>query len=296
MRPREPGAKKGGQYPGSSDIISHEPRTNKPGTGFRRLDAVNPQPTKTLVIAPPRLVFIDTPFPGRSNITMESADEDKWARRARAARPLGRAFYLQPTVEVARGLLGRLLVHDSPQGLTVGRIVETEAYLADNDPGCHAARGRTERNAPMYEGPGTIYVYFIYGMHCCMNVVTQPEGVPEAVLLRAVEPLAGIELMQRRRGRRRLQELASGPAKLAQAFGVGLEHNRGCILGPPLFITCERWEPELIVSTPRIGLAAGCGEDLPLRMCVANSPWLSRPARVTATVHNKSSKRSIDKR
>lgn len=212
-----------------------------------------------------------------------SRTEEAWTSRARQARPLGREFYLQPTVEVARGLLGRLLVHESPEGLTVGRIVETEAYLAEGDPGCHAARGRTERNSPMFEDPGSIYVYFIYGMHCCMNLVTQPEGVPEAVLLRAVEPLAGMELMRRRRGRERLKELASGPAKLAQAFGVTLQHNRGSILRRPLFVSTQRVEPAAVVTTTRIGLAAGCGEGLPLRMCVADSPWLSRPAGATNT-------------
>lgn len=184
---------------------------------------------------------------------------------------------------MASQLLGRLLVHHSPDGLTVGRIVETEAYLAHNDPGCHAARGRTTRNAPMYEGPGTIYVYLIYGMHCCLNLVTQPEGVPEAVLMRAVEPLAGIELMQRRRGCRRLEELTSGPAKLTQAFGVTLEHNRGSILAPPLFVSREREQVGRIVVTTRIGLAAGRGEDLLLRLCVADSPWVSRPLRTHDT-------------
>ncbi|MCD6359959.1 MAG: DNA-3-methyladenine glycosylase [Armatimonadetes bacterium] len=210
-------------------------------------------------------------------------NERDWAQTAAEAEPLPVEFYLQPTERVARELLGRLLVHDAPDGLTVGRIVETEAYLAESDPGCHAARGRTERNSPMFEGPGTIYVYLIYGMHCCMNLVTQAEGVPEAVLLRAVEPLAGIELMRRRRGRSSLKELASGPAKLTQAFGVTLENNRGTILSRPLFVSRKRIEPGETVTTTRIGLAAGCGDELPLRMCVADSPWLSRPADATST-------------
>ena len=196
--------------------------------------------------------------------------------------PLPAAFYSQPTVVVARGLLGRTLAHDSPEGLTAGRIVETEAYLATGDPGCHAARGRTERNSPMFEAPGTIYVYLIYGMHWCMNLVTAPEGVPEAVLIRALEPLAGLELMRRRRGREGdTKELASGPAKLTQALGVTGAHNRGDITSDPLFVTedCDA-SPE-IVTTTRIGLAEGSGGDLPLRFCIADCPWVSRKPGVT---------------
>ena len=188
---------------------------------------------------------------------------------------------MQPTVAVARVLLGRLLVHDSPEGLTAGRIVETEAYLATGDPGCHAARGRTERNSPMFEAPGTIYAYLIYGMHWCMNLVTAPEGVPEAVLIRALEPLTGIDLMRRRRGRERLEELTSGPAKLTQALGVSGSHNRGDITAGPLFVGEDWAAPAGVVTTTRIGLAEGSGGDLPLRFFIADCPWVSRPPGAT---------------
>ncbi len=196
--------------------------------------------------------------------------------------PLPRDFYLEPTEQVARRLLGCLLVHRTDGGTLVGRIVETEAYLCADDPGCHAARGRTERNDPMFGPPGGIYVYRIYGMHLCMNLVTAPEGVPEAVLLRAAEPLAGIEEMRRRRGRAARTALCSGPAKLLAAVGGSLEHNRGEIArarGAPgdLFVAPAPEPPAEIAVTTRIGLAEGSGDDLMLRYLVADCPWVSRP-------------------
>lgn len=197
-------------------------------------------------------------------------------------RPLPPEFYLQPTTEVARELLGCLLVHRTPEATMVGRLVETEAYLADEDPGCHAARGRTARNEPMFGPPGTIYVYRIYGMHLCMNLVTGPEGIAEAVLLRAAEPLAGIEEMRQRRGRHALKDLCSGPAKLVQAFGVGLEHNRRAITREPLFVAAAPEPPGEVTVTTRIGLGAGCGEELMLRYLIADDPWVSRPPRADA--------------
>lgn len=190
--------------------------------------------------------------------------------------PLPRDFYLQPTPEVARALLGCVLVHRTDEGTLAGRIVETEAYLAAGDAGCHAARGRTQRNDPMFGPPGTVYVYLIYGMHLCMNLVTAPEGVPEAVLLRAAEPLAGIEQMRRQRGRERRKDLCSGPAKLVEALGVSLEHNRGDITRGPLFVAPAPDPPGEIVVTTRIGLGVGCGEELMLRCLVADDAWVSR--------------------
>lgn len=201
-----------------------------------------------------------------------------------ALRPLPREFYLRPTPQVARDLLGCLLVHRTDRGTLAARLVETEAYLAEGDPGCHAARGRTQRNDPMFGPPGTLYVYQIYGMHLCMNVVTQPEGVAEAVLLRAAEPMAGIEEMQRRRGRPALKDLCSGPAKLTEAFGIGLDHNRCDITRGPLFIAAAPQSPGEIMVTTRVGLARGCGEELMLRYLIADDPWVSRPPRADAPV------------
>ncbi len=186
---------------------------------------------------------------------------------------------------MALDLLGCLLVHDDGEGMVVGRIVETEAYLSEDDPGCHAARGRTERNAPMFEGPGTIYVYQIYGVHYCVNLVTQPEGIAEAVLLRAIEPLAGIEIMQARRGNKRLEELASGPAKLTQALGIGLEHNRSNATRGDLFVARAPEPVGEVHVTTRIGLPRGRGDDLPLRFLLADCPWVSRkPKHVITTI------------
>ncbi|MGM0492104.1 MAG: DNA-3-methyladenine glycosylase [Armatimonadota bacterium] len=198
--------------------------------------------------------------------------------------PLPREFYLRPTCEVARRLLGCLLVHRGGGEKLVGRIVETEAYLAEGDPGCHAARGRTERNATMFGRPGTAYVYLIYGMHLCLNVVTHAEGTPEAVLLRAAEPLAGIDTMRRRRGRKPRKDLCSGPAKLTEAFGVTLDHNGEEITGGTLFVAAAPDPPERIAVTTRIGLGEGCGEDLMLRYLIPDSPWLSRPPKPDAPV------------
>jgi DNA-3-methyladenine glycosylase len=198
--------------------------------------------------------------------------------------PLPRDFYLRPTREVARALLGCLLVHRARDETLVARLVETEAYLSEDDPGCHAAHGMTARNAPMFGPPATLYVYLIYGMHLCVNVVTQPEGVAEAVLLRAAEPLEGIEAMRRRRGRRALKDLCSGPAKLAEAFGVTLEDNGREVTGSGLFIARGPEPPEKVAVTTRVGLGEGCGQELMLRFLIADSPWLSRPPKADAPV------------
>lgn len=192
-------------------------------------------------------------------------------------RTVPRKFYLQPTIEVARALLGKILLHESPDGLAAGRIVEAEAYLAEGDPGCHAYRGKTKRNAAMFGPPGHAYVYFTYGNHWLFNVVTQPEGVAEAVLIRAMEPIAGIELMRRRRGRQDIRELCSGPGKLTQALGITGAHNGADLTEGPLRISQDGFEVADMTQTPRIGLDAGRGDDLALRFVTTGSPFASRP-------------------
>jgi DNA-3-methyladenine glycosylase len=197
---------------------------------------------------------------------------------------LPHSFYTQDTVSVAKALLGAYLVHDAPQGRTAGRIVETEAYLFSGDPACHAHQGKTRRNAAMFGPPGHAYIYFVYGMYYCFNVVTAPEGVGEAVLVRALEPCAGIPLMQQRRGTRDLKALCSGPGKLVLAMGL-LKDLNGCpLFRGPLTIRSQGSFPrgrsapkEKIVATTRIGISRAAA--LPLRFCLKGNPFVSRVPR-----------------
>ena len=155
-----------------------------------------------------------------------------------APRVPPRAFYRRPTLEVARDLLGLVLVHQAPDGRSAGLIVEVEAYIGEADPACHAAAGRTARNDPMYGQPGHAYVYLNYGLHHLVNVVTEPPGSPAAVLIRALEPLDGIELMRERRGPRRGGEpvaacdLCRGPGNLTRGMGIGSAQNRADLVRP----------------------------------------------------------------
>lgn len=152
--------------------------------------------------------------------------------RRRGARVLPRPFYDRPTLAVAHDLLGKVLVHRTAAGVTAGMILETEAYIGESDPACHAAPGPTRRNQPLYGMPGHAYVYLNYGLHALVNVVTEPAGSPAAVLIRALEPLEGLDLMGRRRGPRRDgrertdHELCRGPGNLTRAMGITLRQNR----------------------------------------------------------------------
>lgn len=188
-------------------------------------------------------------------------------------QPLPVEFYDRDTTLVARELLGTLLVHVTDEGTTIGKIVETEAYL-QGDPACHAAKRMTPRNSVMFGPPGRAYVYFTYGMHYCFNAVTAAEGVGEAVLIRAVEPLEGLDLMRQRRGRERVQELCSGPARLVQAFGINKEHNKADLVSGSLFITSSTETPPDIFTTTRIGIKEG--KDLPLRFYIKGNKYISK--------------------
>lgn len=188
-------------------------------------------------------------------------------------QPLPREFYLQPTVEAARALLGKILVHRTDKGVIAGRIVETEAY-GTNDPACHACRGMTKRNAVMFGEPGHAYVYFTYGMHYCFNAVTAPEGVGEAVLIRAVEPLEGVEIMKTHRRTSVLTNLASGPGKLCEAFGLDRSHNGLDLTNSELMIVQDDYVVEEVVTTTRVGIREAT--DYPWRFYIEGNPHVSR--------------------
>lgn len=186
---------------------------------------------------------------------------------------LTRDFYERPTLEVARDLIGKVLLHVTPAGPAAGVIVETEAYIGESDAACHAAPGPTKRNAPLYGPPGLAYVYLNYGIHYLVNAVTEPEGHPAAVLIRALEPVEGEPLMRQRRARgtgRRAEafeaaELCRGPGNLTRALGISLEQNlsdltlggrRGRGAGA-LRIEDRGVSARSIAWSPRIGIAVG---------------------------------------
>ena len=191
---------------------------------------------------------------------------------------IARAFYEQPTVQVARQLLGKYLVREHPHGKTVGRIVETEAYVGGRDLACHASRGRTARTEIMFGPAGHAYVYLIYGMYHCLNIVTEAIDHPSAVLIRAVEPVEGVNLMKRRRQTDEQRNLASGPGKLCQAFGIDKTLNGADLLEDAIYVE-DRGEPApKILATPRIGVDyAGKWKDKPWRFLIRGNEFVSKP-------------------
>ena len=198
-------------------------------------------------------------------------------------RRLTRSFYDRDAPAVARDLIGCVFLHDHPPGRVGVRLVEVEAYRGEQDPGSHGYRGETQRTRTMFGPPGRLYVYFTYGMHWCANVVCGAPGTCEAVLLRAGEPVIGAENMRTRRPRivdDRL--LASGPARLAQAMGIGREHDGATLLrGGRMWMVEDAVTAEFrareIAQTARVGLAPGRGEAIPWRFVVPGHPYASRP-------------------
>ncbi len=177
------------------------------------------------------------------------------------------------TLALSKLLLGCTLVHDGPEGRTTGIIVETEGYL-QGDPACHAYRKKSVRNAPMFESAGTCYVYLIYGMHYCVNISGGAKDFGEAVLIRALEPTEGIELMQKRRKTDDLKNLCSGPAKLVKAMGITLDFNF-LTLDSDEFHCLESTNNDFsIVTTTRIGITQG--SDLPYRFYIEGNRFVSR--------------------
>ncbi|MGE5361930.1 MAG: DNA-3-methyladenine glycosylase [Bacteroidales bacterium] len=204
---------------------------------------------------------------------MHSEGVRREAAGGRASLPRG--FYNRPTLDVARDLLGKVLVHRTREGTTSGAIVEVEAYIGEDDPACHAAPGPTRRNEPLYGEPGHAYVYLNYGVHFLFNVVTERRGSPAAVLVRALEPLDGMALMRRRRGAApfdlaqgapsqvegpdRLPEtaLCRGPGNVSKAMGITLEDNRTDLCGETLYVEDRGIVPAHIAWSPRIGIRVG---------------------------------------
>ena len=180
-------------------------------------------------------------------------------------------FFDRSVHEVARDLIGCTVEH----GQTAGVIVETESYHA-NDEACHAFGGLTERNSVLFGPPGNAYVYLSFGVHSLLNFVAEPDGDAAAVLIRALEPSKGIDLMRARRGVERHEDLCSGPGKLSQALGIGLELNGSSLVAGPIRVLprAAGYRPE-IVTAPRVGITKAA--DLPWRFCAAESRCLSRP-------------------
>ena len=195
---------------------------------------------------------------------------------AELPRITDRAWFDRPSVEVAPDLLGMLLVHDTPRGRVMGRIVEVEAYQGPEDLAAHSSHGRTERNAVMFGAPGHLYVYLVYGLHHCANVVCGPGDKPEAVLLRGAEILDGIPLARERRGRVPDERLAAGPGNLGAAFGLDRTHNGLDLLHGPVWLADGSAVPD-VEQTPRVGVGyAGDWATAPLRVSIRDDPHRSR--------------------
>ena len=180
-------------------------------------------------------------------------------------RTLPREFYARPTLDVARDLIGKALVHETSSGIASGIIVEVEAYIGESDPACHAAPGPTRRNAPLYGPPGIAYVYLNYGIHYLVNAVTEPAGSPAAVLIRALEPFEGEPLMRRRRARFAGRpadafasvELCRGPGNLTRALGISLRQNQRDLTGSSLRIDDPDLPAREVAWSRRVGITVG---------------------------------------
>ena len=200
------------------------------------------------------------------SILARAADRGK----APAGKRLPRDFYARPTLQVARDLLGKVLAFEAPGSTKTARIVEVEAYLGGRDPASHAYRGPTPRTAPMFGPPGRSYVYLVYGMYHCLNVVTESDGVAGAVLLRGAEPLAGFDDVEPR--------ALAGPGKLGAAFGLTTKHTNLDLVRSSLSIRdAPRIPPSRVVRTVRIGLNHHATTNKPWRLYIRGSSGVSRP-------------------
>ncbi|MBU2599254.1 DNA-3-methyladenine glycosylase [bacterium] len=183
-------------------------------------------------------------------------------------------FFNRDTLVVAQDLLGKYLVRICHQTKLIGKIVETEAYIGNKDPACHAYKSKTLRNEVMYREAGCFYVYFIYGMYYCLNIVTEEEGNPCAVLIRALEPVSGLQQMMEHRRVKKIEELTNGPSKLCQTLNINKEHNGLKVSSQEIYLVDGKEEKIEIVKTSRIGIRVGT-ENL-WRFYIKNSPFVSK--------------------
>ncbi|MFH1686205.1 MAG: DNA-3-methyladenine glycosylase [bacterium] len=189
-------------------------------------------------------------------------------------KKLPRSFYNRPTLEVAPELLGKFLVYDSPRGRIAARIVEVEAYIGQDDPACHASRGMTSRTRVMFGPPGHTYIYLIYGMYHCLNFVTEPEGSPAAVLLRACEAAEGSDLFMANPGRKSPDRTPlGGPGKICRAFGLTVDQNSLDLTGPSIYLEDRAVKVDNIRQSQRIGIKVGT--ERPWRFFDGNSASVS---------------------
>jgi len=194
-------------------------------------------------------------------------------------KKLERSFYERETLDIARELLGKYIVNDTPDGRTIGKIVEVEAYVGSKDAACHAYNDKcTSRTKVMFGQGGHAYVYLIYGIYYCMNVVTNKENYPEAVLIRAIEPIEGLDLMKRRRGTDKILNLCSGPGKLCAAMGISKAQNGIDLCGANLYLLSGEFiSPKCIASTPRININyAKEARNYPWRFIIKDNLFVSK--------------------
>jgi DNA-3-methyladenine glycosylase len=214
-------------------------------------------------------------------------------QRVQKVAVLPREFYERPTLTVAQDLLGKVLVHRTSAGTAAGMIVEAEAYIGEDDPACHAAPGPTRRNAPLYGPPGFVYVYLNYGIHYLVNAVTESEGHPAAVLIRALAPIEGLSLMEARRDPGRqidANDLCRGPGNLTRALGITLSDNLVDLVSSPLVIEDRGHAPANVSWGPRIGITVGV--EKPWRCWITGHQAVSRSDRSSRSNRSDRSDRS----
>ena len=204
------------------------------------------------------------------------------------SRKLPRSFFDRPTLEICPELIGKIIVFERPDCCLSARITEVEAYIGQDDPACHAARGMTERNRIMFGQPGLAYIYFIYGMYNCLNFVTEREGFAAAILLRGAEPLDGVETMRERSKVRHDWQLLNGPGKFCRSFGLTREQNGLDLTGQELYLERSGRSTPAVERSPRIGISAGTELSWrffdPASRSVSKQPDASKQRKATANV------------